>query len=136
MASKDLFNNIDIVRMISPAEYDTSGQPDPQVLDTFGYESVTLAFIAGAITTAQTLVLEHSFDGSAWAAVPGGDIIGGEAVRDAWLATGTTDHVIAAIGYKGPRRFLRVSCTSVDNGAFFTVVGVLGHPQYGPVDRS
>lgn len=136
MASRDLVSNIQVARGISPGDYDTIGQPDPQVVDTQGFESCVLVFIAGAITTAQTLVLEHSVDGSAWDAVGGQHIIGGEAVRDAFLATGTTDNVIRQIGYIGSRRFVRVSCTSIDDGAFFALVGILGHPKYAPVDRS
>ena len=133
MASRDNVSNLNIVRAISPGDYDTSGQPDPQVIDTQGHESVSLAFIAGVITTAQTLVLQHSVDGSAWATVPGADVIGGETARDAWLATGTDNDVIKVIGYTGGRRYLRVTCTSADDGAIFSIVGILGHPQYAPV---
>jgi len=141
MASRDLYNNIEVVRMISPGDYDTSGQPDAQVVDTFGYESVTVVFFAGAITTSQTMTLEHSVDNSAWNNIEAADIIAdpdntAADIRTAFLATGTVDHTINVVGYKGPRRYIRVNPTTVDDGAFFCVFAILGHPQYAPVDRS
>ncbi len=141
MASKDLYNDIAIRRMISPGDYDTSGQPDPQVVDLQGFESCCLVFTAGVITTAQTLVVEHSVDNSAWHAITDDHVIAdpdntATAIRTDFLATGTTDNVIKVLGYKGGRRYIRVTCTSADDGAFFAVVAVLGHGQYKPVDRS
>lgn len=141
MASKDLYNNIEIVRMISPGDYDTSGQPDEQVLDTQGYESAVIVFFAGDITSSQTMTLEHSFDNSNWNNIEAGDIIAdpdnsAADIRTAFLTTGTTDHVINAVGYKGLRRYIRVNPTTANDGAFFCVFAILGHPQNEPVDRS
>lgn len=141
MASKDLYNNIEIERMISPGDYDTSGQPDAQVVDTLGYESVTVVFFAGAITTSQTMTLEHSVDNSAWDNIEAGDIIAdpdntAADIRTAFLTTGTTDHTINVVGYKGPRRYIRVNPTTANDGAFFCVFAILGHGQNRPVDRS
>ncbi len=141
MASKDMYNDIGVARMISPGDYDTSGQPDEQTLDTEGYESVTLVYFAGEVTTSQTLVIEHSLDDSAWDAITNDHVIAdpdnsANDIRTGFLTTGTTDHEVKVLGYKGGRRYLRVTSTTANDGAEFCILGILGHGQYNPVDRS
>ncbi len=142
MASKDLYNNIKVVRAISPGAYETGVNPAGQAIDTKGYESVTLVFAAGSITDAQTLTVKHSFDNSSYVDVTAADVIAdpdntAAAILTAFKATGTTDHVIKCLGYKGGRRYLKVEGTGAGaTGAAHGVVAILGNPQSGPVDRS
>ena len=142
MASKDLYNNIKVVRAISPDTYKNGEGPTGQTIDTQGYESVTLVFTAGAITDAQTLTVKHSFDDSTYNDIEAADVIAdpdntAAAILAAFKGTGTTDNVIKCLGYKGGRQYLKVdSGGSGSTGADYGVVAILGNPNEMPVDRS
>ena len=142
MASKDLYNNVKAVRAISPGTYESGVNPAGQAIDTQGYESVTLVFVAGSITDAQTLTLQHSVDDSTYNDVAAADVISdpdntAANILTAFKASGTTDHAIKCLGYKGGRRYLKVDADGAGaTGADYGVVAILGNPQYPPVDRS
>ena len=142
MASRDLYNNIKVVRAISPQLYENGVNPDGQTIDTKGFESVTLVFTAGTITDAQTLTLQHSVDDSTYNDVTAADVIAdpdntAASILTAFKATGTTDNVIKLLGYKGGRRYLKVDGDGAGaTGANYGVVAILGHGQYPPTDRS
>ena len=52
MASKDLHNNIDVKRAISPVSEAGNTALVSQILDTRGYESVELVILTGSIADA------------------------------------------------------------------------------------
>ncbi len=141
MASKDMVNNIKAVQAIPPGTYKTGESPSGAVIDTAGFESVTLALVVGSATDAQTLTLKHSFDNSTYADVDAADVIAeldndATAILAAFKATGITDDVIKMLGYKGSRRYLKVESTgSGSAGATYSVIAILGNPKYGPVER-
>ena len=142
MASKDSYNNIKVVRAISPGTYKNGEGPTGQAIDTKGYESVTLVFAAGTITDAQTLTVKHSLDDSSYTDIAAADVIAdpdntAAEILAAMKATGTADHVIKCLGYKGSGRYLKVdSGGSGTTGADYGVIAILGNPKYKPVDRS
>ena len=142
MASRDLYNNIEVVRGISPQLYLNAENPDGQTIDTLGYESVTLVMVVGVATDSQTVTVQHSVDDSAYNDITADHVIAdpdntAEAIRTAFLTTGTTDNVVKVLGYKGGRRYLQVDGTgSGGTGANFGVFAILGHGQNKPTDRS
>lgn len=141
MASKDLFNNLKVVQAIAPGTYKGGESPTGAAIDTAGFESVTLALVVGGSTDEQTLTLKHSYDNSSYADVDAADVIAGPgndaaAILSAFKATGTTDDVVKVLGYKGSRRYLKVESTSSGgDGAAYSVIALLGHPKYRPVEE-
>ena len=143
MASKDLYNNISVVRAISPGVYENGVNPDGQTIDTQGYESVTLVMTVGAATDTQTLTLEHSVDDNTYNTVLAADVI---ADPDNTAAAILADMITVeagdadsqkVLGYKGGRRYLQIDGTGAGGtGANFGVIAILGHGQYPPTDRS
>lgn len=141
MASKDLFNNVKVVQAIAPGTYKGGEGPTGAVIDAAGFESVTLALVVESATDAQTLTLKHSYDNSIYADVDAADVIASPgsdaaAILAAFKTTGTTDDVVSLLGYKGSRRYLKVESTSSGgDGATYSVIALLGHPKYGPVEE-
>jgi len=143
MASKDLYNNIKVVRAISPGTYESGVNPAGQTIDTQGYESVTLVMAVGSATDTQTLTLQHSVDDSTYNDVAAADVIADpdNSAADILAAMKTVasgdENSQKVLGYKGGRRYLKIDGDGAGaTGADYGVVAILGHPQYPPVDRS
>lgn len=143
MASKDMYNNVDVVRAIDPGTYENGVNPDGQVIDTHEFESVTLVMAVGSATHTQTLTLQHSVDDSTYNDVEAADVIEDpdNEAADILAAMKTVESgdedSIKVLGYKGGRRYLKIDGDgNGDTGADYGVVAILGHPKYAPVDRS
>ena len=102
--------------LIAPALY--TADTTPVSVDCAGYDGATisLAIGVGGITFTGTnkieFVLEHSNDGSTWAAVTTADMIGvtiasGGIIRALVAAKAAADVVFYR--YQGPRQFLRLT---------------------------
>jgi len=140
MATKDLFNNVHPVMLFPPlaAQTNDSTARVSAIIDTLGYESVTLVLINGTNTdtTATFAVLvEHGDDATLvadGAAVPDDMLLGTEALAGFTFAD---DNETRKIGYVGPKRYVRVTVTPTSNDSgnwFMAGVAIMGHPREVP----
>lgn len=134
---KDLMNNINLKRAISPVSgaADNTAQVS-QIIDRQGYESLTFAILTGAITDADatfTVLVEHGDDPALAdaAAAPDSDLIGTEALAGFQF---DSDNQCRKIGYVGPKRYVRLTITPANNAAAWLIgaVAILGHPWKAP----
>jgi hypothetical protein len=130
---KDLLNNIEIKRAISPVSVaDTTAQVS-QIIDRRGYDSATFIIATGSIADADatfTVLLEESDDSgfSTSNAVADEDLVGTEALAGFQF---DDDNECRKLGYLGIKRYLRLTITPVANAsaALLSAVCVLGHPS-------
>lgn len=133
---QDLMNNIHVARAISPVSVaDTTAQVG-QIIDRQGYESVTYAIAVGSVADADatfTVLLEEGdqSDLSDAAAVADADLIGTEALAGFQF---DDDDETRKLGYKGNKRYTRLTITPVANAsaALLSAVAILGHPALAP----
>lgn len=134
---RDLYNNINPVRVLSPAAAVTDNTAQVgQIVDRAGYESVTYIIAAGGLADADVTVaalLEHgdAANGSDMAAVPDALLLGTEA--EAGLGA-DDDNELRKLGYVGHKRYTRLTLTPAGNSGnlFVSAVCVLGHPASAP----
>jgi hypothetical protein len=136
MASKDLHNNIDIKRAISPVSVSDNTAQVSQILDTRGYESIELVIATGSIADADATfsVLIEDGDSSTLtdaAAVSDTFLLGTEALAGFQF---DDDNECRKIGYVGGKRYVRATITPASNAsaALFSAVWVLGHARTAP----
>lgn len=117
----DLFNDIQ-VKLAEPPALNTNSDAAivSTILDTSGFDSNTFVGVLGTCTDAgfTTVVLMEEGDNSALsdaAAVADADLIGTEAGCQFTQATG--DLATFKLGYKGTKRYIRVTITPTGNGA-------------------
>lgn len=139
MASKDMMNNMHTVALIPPAVGITNLNTAAvsSIIDTAGFEAVTLVLITGTETDADatfTVSLEHGdaanlSDTSAPAAT---DLVGTTALASFTFAG---DNVTRKIGYIGAKRYVRLTVTPALNDAgtyYLAGVAVLEKPRNAP----
>lgn len=133
---KDLMNNIDVKRVISPVSVaDTTAQVG-QIIDRRGYDSLTYVIALGSIGDADatfTVLLEESDDSgmSGSNAVADADLLGTEALAGFQF---DDDNECRKLGYVGAKRYTRLTITPVANAsaALLSAVAVLGAPALAP----
>ena len=105
------------------------------IIDLQGFESCEFVFVTGTVTDGDYAVLMHEGDaadlGDA-AAIADADLIGTEALAS--FAADTDDNVLSKIGYKGGKRYVRLSVvsSSTSSGAVLGAVCIKGHPAHAP----
>lgn len=131
----DLLNNIDVKRVISPVSVaDTTAQVGT-VVDRQGYEGVTYIIAIGSVADADatfTVLLEESdASGSGYTAVADDDLLGTEALAGFQF---DDDNECRKLGYKGLKRYTRMTITPVANAsaAVISAVAVLSAPSIAP----
>ena len=133
---RDLHNNIDIKRVLSPASVaDTTAQVG-QIIDRQGFESLEYIIATGSLADADatfTVLLEES-DSSTMvgaAAVADADLLGTEALASFIFSD---DDKVFKLGYKGSKRYTRLTITPAANAsaALLCAVAVLGDPMIAP----
>lgn len=137
---KDLFNQIDLQRAISPAAATTDDTAwVSEIIDRQGFESVTFAIALGALADADATFVALLEDGdesdlSDNAAVADTEMLGTEALAGFTFAA---DNALRKIGYRGPKRYCRLTITPSNNSgdAFCAVVAIMGHPDAAPTDN-
>jgi hypothetical protein len=107
----------DLKNDLAPAQsLKATNQADPAVpvngtgVDLANFDAAVVLIDAGAIVGAAaslTFEVQHSDDNAAFTAVPDGELDGAEPV-----ITAANDDQIHKIGYKGIKRYLRVSITA------------------------
>lgn len=133
---KDLMNSVHPLRVISPVSVaDTTAQVG-QIIDRKGYDSLTYVIATGSIADADatfTVLLEEgdAANLSDAAAVADADLIGTEVLAAFQF---DDDNETRKLGYKGSKRYTRLTITPVNNAsaAVLSAVAVLGHPQISP----
>jgi hypothetical protein len=136
MASKDLHNNIDIKRAISPVSVSDNTAQVSQILDTRGYESIELVIATGSIADADATFVVLIEDGDSAtltdaAAVSDTFLLGTEALAGFQF---DDDNECRKIGYVGGKRYVRATITPASNAsaALFSAVWVLGNARTAP----
>ena len=136
MASKDLHNNIDVKRAISPVSEAGNTALVSQILDTRGYESVELVILTGSIADADatfTVLIEDGDSATLTdnAAVADTFLLGTEAQAGFQF---DDDNECRKIGYVGGKRYVRATITPASNAsaALLSAVWVLGHARTAP----
>lgn len=135
--ARDIHNNLHVRRGISPAAAVVDNTPFvSQIADLLGYEAAEFVILTGTLADADatfTTLVEHgdAANLSDAAAVPDDQLIGLETQASFTFAD---DDKVLKIGYRGPKRYARVTVTPAANtgNAFVAGVWVLGHPRNRP----
>lgn len=132
---QDMFNRINIKRVLSPVSVADNTAQVGQVVDRVGFESITYVIAAGSLGDAGaefTALLEESdASGSGYAAVADADLLGTEALAS---FIQSDDDKVYKLGYRGNKRYTRLTITPTNNAtaALLAAVCVLGHPNLVP----
>lgn len=136
MASKDLHNNIDVKRAISPVSEAGNTALVSQILDMQGCESAELVIATGSIADADATFTVLIEDGDNAA------LSDNAAVADTFLL-GTEnqasfqfddDNEVRKIGYVGGKRYVRATITPSNNAsaALICAIWLRGHLRTAP----
>ncbi|WP_291295825.1 hypothetical protein [Elioraea sp.] len=129
-------SNIHVARAISPVSVADNTDQVSQIIDRQGYGSLTFVIATGSIADADvtfTVLVEHSdaSNMSGGVPVPDDDLIGTEALA---AFVFNDDDEVRKIGYRGARRYVRMTITPVGNAsaAVLAAVAILGHAEMLP----
>lgn len=138
MPSLDLHNSIHTVPLIVPVAARTDNTAIVSaIIDTKGYRSCELVVVTGTNTDTNATFTALVEDGNA------ANLSDAAAVADQYLVgsevqagfTFADDNECRKIGYKGPKRYVRLTITPAGNDAgniFLAGVAVLGHARTNP----
>lgn len=133
---QDLFNNVHVKRVLSPVSVADITAQVGEIVDRQGYDSLTYVIATGSIADADatfTVLLEEGdvSNLSDAAAVADADLLGTEALAAFQF---DDDNEVRKLGYKGHKRYTRLTITPVANAsaAVLSAVAVLGHPASAP----
>lgn len=136
---RDLHNNIHVKRAISPVSVaDTTAQVS-EIIDRAGYDSLEFVILTGSVADADATFAVLVEDGDAAnlsdaAAVADGNLLGTEAQAGFTFAD---DNAVRKIGYRGNKRYVRMTITPAANAsaALLGAVAVLGAPALSPTSN-
>lgn len=137
MTSRSIHHDIQVKRAISPVSESGTTALVSQIIDTSGYDSLEFIIATGSIADADATftVLVEDGDNSALSdnAAVGDDFLVGTEAEAAF--TFADDNEVRKIGYKGSKRYVRLTITPVNNSsaAVICAVAVLSHPNIAPV---
>lgn len=132
---KDLMNRIDVKRVISPVSVADNTAQVGTVVDRQGFDGLTYLIATGSIADVDatfTVLLEESdASGSGFTAVADEDLIGTEVLAGFQF---DDDNECRKLGYKGAKRYTRMTITPVNNAsaALLSAVAVLSAPALSP----
>jgi hypothetical protein len=133
---RDLHNRIHVKRVISPVSEAGTTALVGQIIDRQGFDSLEYIIATGSIADADatfTILLEEG-DAAALgdaAAVADADLLGTEASA---AFVFDDDNETRKLGYKGNKRYTRLTITPVGNAsaALISAVAILGHADIEP----
>lgn len=122
----DNHNTYDMLRAISPVAVSDNTAQVSQIIDLAGYGSCEFVILAGSLADADatfTTLLQHGDAANlSDAATPAaGDLLGTAA--EASFAFSDDDKVFK-IGYKGPKRYVRLTITPANNASAANLAAV------------
>jgi hypothetical protein len=136
---RDIHNALSVRRAISPVSVADNTAQVGQIIDKRGYDSLEFVIATGAIADADAtfaVLVEHgdAANLSDAAAVPDDMLIGTEAAAGFQF---DDDNEVRKIGYRGPKRYLRLTVTPANNAsaALIAAVALLGRPAQGPATQ-
>lgn len=124
---RDLMNNIDLKRGLSPAVAVTNNTAFvSQILDTRGLKSATFALLTGSLadTDATFTVLAEEGDASNLSdntAIADGNLLGTEVLATPLFSS---DNKVFKLGFIDTKRYIRVTITPADNTGDVYLAGV------------
>lgn len=115
----DTHNTFDYKRVLSPASVSDNTAQVGQIIDTQGYDSAEFIIATGSIADADatfTTLLEESDDSgmSGAAGVDDANLIGTESAASPIFSS---DDSIFTLGYRGGKRYLRLTITPAANAS-------------------
>ncbi len=132
---RDLFNNMNPKPVIAPQVATDTTALVGLVIDRAGYEALTYIIQTGVLAdvdaTFAVLLEESDASGSGFTAVDDKDLIGTEALAGFTFAA---DGVCRKLGYKGGKRYTRLTVTPAANSgnAPLAAYAELGFPSSAP----
>lgn len=133
---RDLMNNIDLKRAISPVSVADNTAQVSQIIDRQGYNSLTFVIATGSLADADATFTVLVEDGevsnlSDAAAVADAELLGTEALASFIFSD---DDKVRKIGYVGAKRYVRLTITPAGNASagLLTAIALLGHPAAFP----
>lgn len=133
---RDLLNNINIKRVISPVSVADTTPLVGQIIDRANFQSLVYAIATGSIADVDatfTVLLEEGdvANMSDAAAVADAHLLGTELLAGFQF---DDDEKCRKLGYIGNKRYTRLTITPVANAsaALVSVVAILGHPISAP----
>lgn len=132
----DLYNNIKVSNALNIQTITSNTTVNGAIIDTKGFGSLTFVFQTGTIADGDYTLLIHEGNNSGLsdaAAVADDDLLGTEAAAS--FTADTDDNKVSKIGYRGNKRYVRLSVvsTNVTTGGTVGATAVQGHPQFAPV---
>jgi len=134
---RDLHNAVAVRRAISPQSVADNTALVGQIIDRQGFDSLEFAIAAGSIADADatfTVLVEEGDQAnlSDAAAVADADLLGTEAAASFQF---DDDDAVRKIGYRGAKRYVRLTVTPANNAAaaLIAAVAILGHAHQQPV---
>lgn len=126
---RDMMSNIDPKRAISPVSVADNTAQVSQIIDMQGSDALTFVILTGSLADADatfTVLVQHgdASNLSDAADVPDEQLIGTEALASFTFAA---DDVVRKIGYRGGRRYVRLTITPAANAsaALLAAVAIL-----------
>jgi hypothetical protein len=143
MLSRDLHNNVKAMLALAPVALGATGANNGRIIDRKGYGGVEFTALYGDITTTGTVVTPVVMEGDATgslASVADADLIGTEAqagLAAGARASGTGKLVAKRIGYKGSKRYVRLSLngTGTTSAGIVAAGAILFNPEAAPVSN-
>ncbi len=126
---RDMYDAIKVSRVLSPQ---TQTNADTafvgQIIDNAGYDSLTYVLAYGNMTDADAttvVLLEESDDSgmSGAVAVDDADLLGTELLAAG--AAATDDNTVKKLGYKGSKRYTRITVTPTGNNSGALPIGIV-----------
>jgi hypothetical protein len=136
---RDQYNAVVVRRAISPVSVADNTAQVSQIIDLQGFDACTFLIATGSIADADAtfaVLVEHGDQAnlSDAAAVPDEALLGTEAAAGFQF---DDDNEVRKIGYRGPKRYLRLTVTPANNAsaALIAAVALLGRPAQGPATQ-
>lgn len=133
---RDMHNNIKPLRAISPVSVADDTAAVSQIIDRQGYNALEFIIATGSVADAAATFTTLVEDGDAAnlsdaAAVTDANLLGLETGAS---FTQANDDAIYKIGYRGTKRYVRLTITPSGNStaALIAAVAILGNPMIAP----
>lgn len=133
MPNRTVYSSVQVLQHLTQATR-VNGAVSGTTIDTLalaaGFKSMMFVIQTGTITDGSTaVIIEESDNGTVWTTAATTDVQG---PLPAIVAT--SDNVLFEVGYKGSKRYARLTLTTsgATTGGVFGVVVVLGNPRRFP----